>query len=155
MAYVLLKERILSIAQQDATSHPKSLSLPLGRTLAVEQTHLSKHHLVRHTSMSRIVQMQTLQYLKFFTWWKNFYFLHLKGLYQPLFTSQYPIIWITNHSKDFDIQSTAVASSVWLDQIHISAASTHYGNMFFIFFNARIFLQESVILPQLHQLYFN
>lgn len=49
------------------TPLPKSLSLPLGRTSAVEQTHLSKQHLGELTSMSRIVWMETSQYVRFLT----------------------------------------------------------------------------------------
>lgn len=46
MAKVLYEERIWPVPHQDTTSHPESLSLPLARTSAVEQTRLSKRHLL-------------------------------------------------------------------------------------------------------------
>lgn len=81
----------------------KSPKLPWGRTSVVEQTYLSKWHLVKDKSMSGIVWMENLWHLWFFTWLKNFF--HLKGLKHFSHPST-PVIWVT----DLYIQSCCITS---------------------------------------------
>lgn len=74
MAKVLYKERIWPVPDQDTTSYPESSSLPLARTSAVEQTRLSKRHLLNIRVRQELYDWRPDTFDFSFDW-LNFYIL--------------------------------------------------------------------------------